>query len=555
MAVFSIRTKLFLGFGALLLMMAAAGAYELSHNAWMVRQTTHVYDNSIATARAALVAKSGVIFMQHSMEDLANYTKEEERSLAWENETDQEAEVLRQLDLVAQSVEDEQGRILVEKISGLMLAWRPIRQEASSLAEQGRLDAALKLTREKGAAHAASIMQAMDQLWKSADEKGKTQIRRIHKSVAKDGVRMALAFGVALAAALAISLFLSHHIGGRLEMIHQASEKIAMGKFGHVIDVAGADEIAQLADTFNLMSVSLEGLHETLNKQIASSIADKEERLLLEKAIEQAGEAVVITGTDGSIQYVNPAFETTTGYSRSEVIGKNPRILKSGAHDSGFYKGIWDTLTSGGVWMGVITNRKKDGSVYYDQATLSPVKNENGQITNYVAVKRNITEWKKVENELAQLREKEKELHREKLELEKALLAQKSLTGWDQSAVTANLAGVGPLRERDSKGFTNLKKEYEILLDEYLEALGFKRPPDRQKIGALAEKIGVIGGGPRDVIDLHIRAVADKSQDVHPKRARAYTVEGRLLALEIMGNLVDYYRSVIPRHIRRKELS
>ena len=112
----------------------------------------------------------------------------------------------------------------------------------------------------------------------------------------------------------------------------------------------------------------------------------------LATAIEQAAEAVVITDPEAVIQYVNPAFEQITGYSRSEVIGGNPNVLKSGLHDDSFYQNLWETIERGEIWRGRLTNKKKDGSIYYEDATISPVKDLKGKISNYVAVKRDVTE-------------------------------------------------------------------------------------------------------------------------------------------------------------------
>jgi len=114
------------------------------------------------------------------------------------------------------------------------------------------------------------------------------------------------------------------------------------------------------------------------------------ERLL--SAIEQAGEMVEITDTEGTIQYVNPAFERTTGYTRDEVLGKNPRILKSGAQDEAFYKEMYQTITRGETWKGRFVNKRKDGTLYTEDATLSPVLNASKQVVSYVAVKRDMTE-------------------------------------------------------------------------------------------------------------------------------------------------------------------
>ncbi len=126
------------------------------------------------------------------------------------------------------------------------------------------------------------------------------------------------------------------------------------------------------------------------------------ELLRLSTAIDQAAEAVVVTDAEGRIEYVNPAFESTTGYSRHEVAGQNPRILKSGLHDDLFYKEMWDSISSGRSWSGRVQNRRKDGSVYIEESTISPVHNLSGSIEHYVAVKRDITKEISLEEQFRQ---------------------------------------------------------------------------------------------------------------------------------------------------------
>jgi PAS domain S-box-containing protein len=127
----------------------------------------------------------------------------------------------------------------------------------------------------------------------------------------------------------------------------------------------------------------------------------------LATAVEQAVETIVITDTEGRIQYVNPAFERVTGYTRDEVIGRNPSLLKSGKHDQTFYKNLWDTIKRGEVWTGRLVNRKKDGSLYHEEAAISPVRDVGGKIINYVSVKRDITEHLQLASQL---------LHAQKME-------------------------------------------------------------------------------------------------------------------------------------------
>ncbi|BDD87873.1 PAS domain S-box protein [Desulfofustis limnaeus] len=129
--------------------------------------------------------------------------------------------------------------------------------------------------------------------------------------------------------------------------------------------------------------------------------ADAErERLLL--AIEQAEEMIVITNPNGDIQYVNPAFERVTGYTRNEVIGQNSRILKSGKQNPDFYRNLWKTISGGATFKGRIVNKRKNGTFFTEEVTISPVRDPSGQIVNYVAVKHDITEHLRLADQLQQ---------------------------------------------------------------------------------------------------------------------------------------------------------
>ncbi|MCP3943062.1 MAG: DUF3365 domain-containing protein [Desulfobacteraceae bacterium] len=135
---------------------------------------------------------------------------------------------------------------------------------------------------------------------------------------------------------------------------------------------------------------------------ITSQRNAEQERLRLFTAIDQAYETVVITDKKGTIQFANPAFERTTGYSQKEAIGLNPRVIQSGQHDAKFYHELWDTLSSGRSWRGHFINKRKDGSIFEEEASITPIKNDEGEITNYVAVKRDVTRELEIESQLRQ---------------------------------------------------------------------------------------------------------------------------------------------------------
>ncbi|KXK26323.1 MAG: hybrid sensor [Candidatus Brocadia sinica] len=136
---------------------------------------------------------------------------------------------------------------------------------------------------------------------------------------------------------------------------------------------------------------------------IASIIEQKrqdEQVRLLFHAVEQSPASIVITDTKGNIEYVNKKFTTITKYTSEEAIGKNPRILKSDKKNPEEYKELWETITSGKEWAGEFVNKKKDGQTFWEYAFISPIKNQDGVITHFVAIKEDITERKKAEEEL-----------------------------------------------------------------------------------------------------------------------------------------------------------
>ena len=120
------------------------------------------------------------------------------------------------------------------------------------------------------------------------------------------------------------------------------------------------------------------------------------------QAVEQSANAVVITDLNGQIEYANPRFAEMTGYSVDEVLGQNPRVLQSGEHDQEYYQQLWDTILSGKAWRGEFRNMRKDGSLYWEEATIAPVYDETGTITHFVAIKEDITDRKEAADRLAE---------------------------------------------------------------------------------------------------------------------------------------------------------
>ncbi|MEK7720643.1 MAG: PAS domain S-box protein, partial [Bacteroidota bacterium] len=132
-----------------------------------------------------------------------------------------------------------------------------------------------------------------------------------------------------------------------------------------------------------------------------TELKQKEEQLNIQStALNAAANAVVITNNSGKIEWVNLAFTKLTGYTLEEVTGENPHTIKSGKHDAAFYKDLWNTILAGKVWQGEMINKRKDGGEYTEEMTITPLLDNNGDIIRFIAIKQDITERKKFEEEL-----------------------------------------------------------------------------------------------------------------------------------------------------------
>lgn len=157
---------------------------------------------------------------------------------------------------------------------------------------------------------------------------------------------------------------------------------------------------------FSIQAYSLEkGYFAVIFEDITSRKKDEAEKQKLLYALEQSPSVVTITNTEGNLEYVNPKFCEITGYSKDEVIGNNPRVLKSGTQDDQFYKELWETIAAGKIWRGDFSNKRKNGEIYWERASISSIKDEYDKITNYIKVAEDITERKEIEEKL---RESEK---------------------------------------------------------------------------------------------------------------------------------------------------
>ena len=154
------------------------------------------------------------------------------------------------------------------------------------------------------------------------------------------------------------------------------------------------------------VEVNLSPIETTDGVHVVASVRDITERKRAEedirklsRSVEQSPVSVVITDPEGAIDYVNPEFTKASGYTLEEAIGQNPRILNSGKVNPGIFQDMWRTIVGGGTWRGELLNRKKNGELYWEMASVSPIKNKEGKITHYLGVKEDITEQKALQTE------------------------------------------------------------------------------------------------------------------------------------------------------------
>ncbi|WP_372846827.1 response regulator [Pontiella sp.] len=139
-----------------------------------------------------------------------------------------------------------------------------------------------------------------------------------------------------------------------------------------------------------------------ISRDLTKRIEMEQEMRRLAVAVEQSTESIMITAVDGTILYVNAAFEKNTGYAAAEVLGQHPGVLKSGKHEKAFFENLWETISSGNTWAGEVTNKKKDGSLYVEEAVIYPIRSDGGKLVNYVSISRDITQEREIEKHLRQ---------------------------------------------------------------------------------------------------------------------------------------------------------
>jgi len=207
---------------------------------------------------------------------------------------------------------------------------------------------------------------------------------------------------VALVAVIVIFIMLgvTQLLLGPVRRLTSVVNKIGKDNLIISANVEADDEIGGLAKAFNDMTKNVRSLVVDLEKEVDQHKLTADNLRKLSQAIEQSPVSVMITDLNGSIEYVNPAFVKVAGYEPEEVIGRNPRMLNSGQTPSFQYKNMWKTILAGRSWSGELFNKKKNGELYWESVTISPIKNDNGDNTHFLAIKEDISLRKDYEERL-----------------------------------------------------------------------------------------------------------------------------------------------------------
>ena len=213
--------------------------------------------------------------------------------------------------------------------------------------------------------------------------------------------QIALLFAGGIAALVAlIVMWATHVLLGPIRRLTGVVNRIGRGHLDEKAEVEAKDEIGGLAGAFNDMTHNITGLVSDLEKEVDDHRLTADNLRKLSQAIEQSPVSVMITDLEGNIEYVNPEFSHVTGYSSEEVVARNPRFLKSGQTPQSQYVNMWNCITTGQSWSGELYNKKKNGELFWENVTISPIKSDSGITTHYLAIKEDISMRKDYEERL-----------------------------------------------------------------------------------------------------------------------------------------------------------
>jgi len=329
----------------------------------------------------------------------------------------------RQGSLGADITEDKTFKEIMAKIRDLV-SGDPGRQAALGRVEASVGKAIQTAQASKGAVSGmGDIREQIDNFTADTVASNKSLYQNVIQSAERTKKMNYVLLGVSIAISVVLVTVLLRGIFNSLFKLVTFSQRMKDGDLESRIEVTSADEFNILAGTFEEMRVKLKASYAELRVS----------KDYLERILQSAGESIMITNLAGEIEYVNQAFEAMTGFKRQEVMGKTPRIFKSGLQDKEFYRDLWDTIRDGKTWFGTLVNKKRDGSLYNVEETIAPIF-DNDRIVSYVAIFRDVTERNKMEQELKNMFSNLQKVHEDLKQAQMQLLQSEKMASIGQLA-------------------------------------------------------------------------------------------------------------------------
>ena len=449
--------QLVVGFGAIVLAIVVAGIVSIWSVIHVAELNEQLYRHPLAVSNAVLDVNGNLIAIHRSMERVVLADDSAAIDLIVVQIDEHEQRIYDDFAIVEERFLGDKEQI--QEVLNLIRDWKPIRDEVIGLMRDGKQSRAAAVTKGKGAAHIALINQKMAGLIEFTSGTA----AEFRASAEETSARAIVTTSTSVVAAIFLTLVISFvtlrslQREGRKHTLAEA-ELQRLSSFPernpHPVMELRRDGGANCCNPFagsllerlgltvgEIEGILPEGYREQLQKclreqrevgcpeceldgrtiswtfcpvpgtdlvhaygrDVTERKRNEESLRLQGAALESAANAIIITDRDGRVTWTNHAFSQLTGYSREEAVGSHTRMLKSGQHDAEFYANLWRTVLAGKVWQGEIVNRRKDGSLYTEEQTITPVTDECGEITHFVAVKQDITERKKAEAKQKQL--------------------------------------------------------------------------------------------------------------------------------------------------------
>jgi len=238
----------------------------------------------------------------------------------------------------------------------------------------------------------SQIMRELDKFFILMDKRTTSELNRVRSRNMMILWAITALIGMTIGLSIYAFFLFKRRIIYPLSDLEKGSRALARGDFSLPIKPLVEDEFGSLAEVFNSMAMAIEKRTAELNKVV--------------QAVEQSPLCVLITDREGTIEYVNPTCSRITGYEAEELVGNNPRILKSGEVAPDVYEEMWATILAGNIWQGEVCNRKKSGALFWGSLSIAPVKNSSGEVTHFVAMTADVSETRRMALALQQAQER-----------------------------------------------------------------------------------------------------------------------------------------------------